>query len=133
MSDKIKWIIIIGLLSSFIFYSVHLYQSSCHGKQSSSPLAQKGKMIWQQKNCVSCHQFYGLGGHLGPDLTNVYSKREPEFIKAFLRSGTVVMPNFNLNDQEIDALLAFFQYTDSTGISDPKSFIKHIDGTISQK
>ncbi|HRP88791.1 MAG TPA: cytochrome c [Edaphocola sp.] len=132
MSDKTKWIIIISLLSSFLYYSVHLYQSSCEGISTASPLAQQGKMIWQQKNCVSCHQFYGLGGHLGPDLTNVSSKREPEYIKAFLKSGTVVMPDFQLSNSEIEALMAFFKYTDSTGIADPKSYIKHIDGTISQ-
>ncbi len=95
-------------------------------------LSIEGKNIWQEKNCASCHQLYGLGGHLGPDLTNVASKRHKEYIKSFLKTGTKVMPNFNLSDSEINALLAFFEYIDKTGSSDPKSFELNVDGTITQ-
>ncbi len=42
------------------------------------------------------------------------------------------MPNFNLSDSEINALLAFFEYIDKTGSSDPKSFELNVDGTITQ-
>jgi len=45
------------------------------GTVSFSEKALQGQQLWQQNNCFSCHQIYGLGGYLGPDLTNVYSQR----------------------------------------------------------
>ena len=68
-----------------------------------------GKMIWQQYNCTACHQVYGLGGYLGPDLTNTFSLKGPEYIAAFLKSGTVTMPDFHLKENEIDALNSLFE------------------------
>jgi nitric oxide reductase subunit C len=110
-----------------------LYFQSYPEVKPASALANTGKQIWQSKNCASCHQLYGLGGHLGPDLTNVYSKRQAAYISSFLKTGTQVMPNFHLSDAEIEALLAFFEYTDKSGVSDPKSFELNVDGTISHK
>lgn len=95
--------------------------------------ADRGKLIWQKYNCGSCHQFYGLGGHLGPDLTNVFGKRSPEYITAFLKNGTPVMPNFHLEDKEIQALLAFLEETDASGSSDPRTYRLNYNGTIIQK
>lgn len=130
---RIRLLTVVLFTSLFIVYSFMLYTRDIREAYPANALAQKGKMIWQQKNCVSCHQLYGLGGHLGPDLTNVYHKRETPYIEAFLKGGTVVMPNFNLSDSEIIALIAFFKYTNSTGVADPRSFTIHFDGTISQQ
>lgn len=128
-----RFYVFIGLVASFLAYSVLLYCREYEEPLPANELAQEGKMIWQQKNCVSCHQFYGLGGHLGPDLTNVYSKRNEPYIKAFLKTGTQIMPDFQLSEHEMDALVAFLKYTDATGISDPRSFTRNIYGTISKE
>jgi nitric oxide reductase subunit C len=129
---RYKITIFLFLLIAFLSYSATLYYSDTTQAEIPSPLAQKGRLLWQDKNCTSCHQFYGLGGHLGPDLTNVYAKRSPEYITAFLKTGTLVMPNYDLSDAEIQAFLAFFKYTNTTGIADPTSFSKNFDGTVSQ-
>lgn len=124
---------IFSLLSvAFIGYSAVLYTSIPEEEQPAGPLAQQGKILWQQKNCTSCHQLYGLGGHLGFDLTNVAAIRSDEYIRAFLQAGTQVMPDFHLNEEEIRAFIEFFKYTNTTGKSDPKLFSKNTDGTISQ-
>ncbi|MCO6495804.1 MAG: cytochrome c [Bacteroidetes bacterium] len=127
-----KIVILILLIISFVTYSILLYESD--SKQSAPPnkLAQKGRVLWQEKNCTACHQLYGLGGHLGPDLTNVYERRSEDYIKSILHTGTVVMPDFKLNEQEIEEFVEFFKYINSTGNADPKSYKKHLDGTISQ-
>lgn len=133
MSDfKVKLWVLIVLMVSFLAYSFVLYSSEMPEPAPANEMAQKGKLLWQQKNCTACHQLYGLGGHLGPDLTNVYSKRNEAYIRAFLKVGSPVMPDFKLSNSEMDALVEFLKYTDQTGISDPKSFKKNIDGTISQ-
>jgi nitric oxide reductase subunit C len=76
----------------------------------------KGKTLYQQHNCQSCHQLYGLGGYLGPDLTTAYSdeSRGETYMKALLRSGGSRMPNFRLSKEEIDQLIAYLKYVDST-------------------
>lgn len=122
-----------SLLSAlYICYSILIYGT---GNEEASPAdisAQKGKLLWQEKNCISCHQLYGLGGHLGPDLTNISATKSDAYIRAFLKSGTTVMPDFQLKEEEIAAFIAFFRYTNTTGIAHPASFSKHIHGTISQ-
>lgn len=129
---RYKIAVFLFLLIAFLGYSATLYYSDTPQAETPNPLAQKGRLLWQDKNCTSCHQFYGLGGHLGPDLTNVHARRSPEYIAAFLKSGTAVMPNYNLSDAEIASFLAFFKYTNTTGIADPTSFSKNLDGTLSQ-
>jgi nitric oxide reductase subunit C len=97
-------------------------------------LASEGKLLWQKYNCNACHQIYGLGGYLGPDLTNVYSHKGkgPDYIRTFLQHGTDIMPDFKLNDTEVNALVTYLQAVDATGTSDPKTFKIHADGTIEQ-
>lgn len=129
---RFKSIVFITLLIAFLGYSTTLYLTEPTALQSPTVAAQKGKILWQEKNCISCHQLYGLGGHLGPDLTNVFAKRSEAYITAFLESGTQVMPNYNLRKEEIELFIEFFKYTNSTGVADPTTFSKHIDGTISQ-
>lgn len=115
---------------AFLIYSANLYLIDYPEVAPANELANEGKILWQEKNCTSCHQLYGLGGHLGPDLTNVSEKRPKEYIEAFLKNGTDVMPNFNLTPHEINAFIAFFDYTNTTGNADPTTFKKHIDGTL---
>ena len=124
-----------GLILGFMFlaYSFFLYSDLPVSHVKSSQSAKNGKMLWQNKNCISCHQIYGLGGYLGPDLTNTFSKKGPQYIKAFLKSGTDIMPNFHLTENEIKDLTAFLEETDASGSSDPQSFIINYNGTIEQK
>lgn len=129
-SYRIKLSILFILCLAFLLYSIQLYTLPVHDSQNQNPQVQQGKKIWQEKNCISCHQFYGLGGHLGPDLTNVSGKRPESYIRAFLTSGTDVMPNFHLSEQEKDALISFLNYTNTTGKSSPSHFKINLDGTI---
>lgn len=121
------------LTVAFLCYSFYLYTSLPARESSFSTKVDHGKAIWQQHNCTACHQVYGLGGYLGPDLTNEYSQRGPDIIKALLKTGTNTMPAFELSEEETSALLAYLEHIDGTGISDPRSFKINSDGTISQK
>ena len=117
--DNLKLPAVIFLLASFIIYSGFVYTAGTE-KINSVPLTdavKQGKMLWQEKNCTSCHQLYGLGGYMGSDLTNVIStKGKGEFYaEAFIRSGTKVMPNFQFNNDEVKSLIAFLKYVDASG------------------
>jgi len=131
-SDKQKITVAVLLLVSFLSYSFYIYTSLPVKESPVSNKASDGKQLWQQYNCNACHQVYGLGGYLGPDLTNVYSKRGANYISSFLKSGTAIMPNFHLSDSEIESLTAYLQNIDSSGKADPRTFKIHFDGTIEQ-
>ena len=131
-SDKQKLTVAIILLISFLAYSFFIYVSLPVKVPQVSAKVGEGKMLWQKYNCNSCHQVYGLGGYLGPDLTNVYSNRGSAYINAFLKSGTTIMPNFNLRNKEIESITAYLQNIDASGKSDPRTFKLHYDGTIKQ-
>ena len=130
-TEKFKIYLILLLLAGFLSYSVILY-SYPPVKASFDAEADMGKMVWQKYNCSACHQFYGLGGYLGPDLTNVYSFRGEEFIKAMLTAGPGMMPEFRLTEAETEQLLAFLKSVDASGKSDPRTFTVSPDGTVSQ-
>lgn len=137
MSTSSKRLIFGILLFSFFLYTVVIYTfgtSRDDGADLLNEQSRKGKLLFQEYNCISCHQLYGLGGYMGPDLTNIISasNKGPIYTKAFLQSGTQRMPNFNLEGHEIDELIAYLTYVDRTGISPVKKFRINYDGTISQ-
>jgi nitric oxide reductase subunit C len=131
MLDRQKLFIITVLMVAFVGYSLFLY-SALPAKNQYNEVADSGKLTWQKYNCNACHQVYGLGGYLGPDITNVYSAKGAVYIRAFLKTGTNIMPDFHLSEKEISDLTSFMQAIDASGRSDPKTFILHDNGTIEQ-
>lgn len=126
------------LITSFFIYSIVIYTTGTSvdkGKNYNTIQSRKGKLLFQKKNCIACHQIYGLGGYMGPDLTNVISApgKGPVYIKAFLQNGTVRMPNFQLTESEKDEIVAFLTYADKTGVSPVKKFEINYDGTVNWK
>lgn len=117
-TTKMNLLLMLLLLVVFIIYNVSIYTVN-HYKQSVklSETALQGQLLWQENNCWSCHQVYGLGGYLGPDLTNIFSatNKGSNYIKAFLNSGVKSMPKFNFSEDEKEAIVSYLKYIDSTG------------------
>lgn len=133
MSGTVKRSIFFTLLFLFIVYSFFIAGSVTDYNKGESALtseAKAGKLVFQKYNCISCHQIYGLGGYMGPDLTNVISGKGPEFVNGLLSYGTARMPDFNLSKQEISELIAYLNYIDKTGISPIKEFTVNSNGTF---
>lgn len=78
----------------------------------------KGKTIYQQKNCSACHQLFGLGGYLGPELSTVISDahRGEHYARALLKQGSATMPDFKFTDAEIDQLIAYLRAIDTYSV-----------------
>lgn len=74
-----------------------------------------GRRAWNRHNCTACHQLYGLGGYLGPDLTNSYSTRGPQHLRHVLRNGFQIMPKLDLTETEVGELVEFLRAVDRTG------------------
>ena len=76
----------------------------------------RGKKLWEVNNCIGCHTLLGEGAYFAPELGNVYQRRGPEFIKAWIKAqpggtpGRRQMPQFNLTDAELDDVVAFLKY-----------------------
>lgn len=116
-------ILFIFLFIAYVAYSVVVYTSGTNKLLSFSADEIKqidtGKTLFQQYNCISCHQLYGLGGYLGPELTTAWSDkyRGEAYMKAFLQNGGVRMPKFNFTDNETKAIINYLRYVDSTAIT----------------
>ena len=93
---------------------------------SNTPLAraQNGEVIFRQK-CSACHRIGG-GRFVGPDLKGVHERRAHDWLVNFIRSSQTIikagdtaavnvyerfnkvpMPDQNINDAEMEALLAY--------------------------
>lgn len=106
------------LASLFGVYNFIIYTDSDKSyNHQLSPRAMQGQTLWQENNCFTCHQLYGLGGYLGPDLTNIYSAKGKGsvYIKSILNSGINSMPKFNFSENEKEALVTYLKEVDSTG------------------
>jgi len=118
MNPSLKYgVTLCTLIIVFVTYNTLLYTSTkAYGTIHLSKKAQQGESLWLQNNCNSCHQLYGLGGYLGPDLTNEYSRTHNEkFLKAMFNSGVKAMPKFNFNESESSTLIQFLKEIDQTG------------------
>lgn len=138
MSTSTRHIIFWMLIVLFIIHSVLVFTVGTKDDKAAmlmTEAAQKGKLLYQEYNCTACHQLYGLGGYMGPDLTNVMSaNRGGElYVRAFLVGGTQRMPNFHMNEDQINSLVEYLRYVDKTGISPVKKFNVNFDGTVTQK
>jgi len=128
-------VIFIILCTMFIIYSFSIYLIPLNVDKVvnfDKKKANAGKIVWQKHNCQNCHQLYGLGGYLGPDLTNVYSNptKGEKVIRALIKSGVKQMPKFSINEEGISSLIEFLKSVDASGKSDPRNLKLNNDGMI---
>lgn len=107
--------ILITLITSFACYTAYVYCYCDPRIIYAGNDAKKGWVLWQEKNCQSCHQIYGLGGYMGPDLTNVASLRDEKYLYTFIKYGTGNMPNFHCTDGEVKKMIAWLHWINQTG------------------
>lgn len=78
-----------------------------------------GKRVWEENDCVGCHTLLGEGAYYAPELGNVYIRfgNSTDAIIAFIKSrpvegipGRRSMPQFNLSDEDLEALAEFLKY-----------------------
>ncbi len=94
-----------------------------NNRENLTPQIIQGKLIWEEHNCIGCHTLLGEGAYFAPELGNVYERRGGNhgggiyFIKAWLKAmptnilGRRQMPQFNLTEDELNALIAFLKWT----------------------
>ncbi|WP_442763127.1 c-type cytochrome [Malikia spinosa] len=96
-----------------------------------TPAVVRGKHIWETRNCIGCHTLLGEGAYFAPELGNVYTRRGPEFIKAWMQAmptgapGRRQMPQFHLNDEQLNDLVEFLKWTNGV---DTQNWPPNIEG-----
>ena len=124
MTASNKQKILRSFCATFAVYSAYVWTAGTDIPQTRPPGHQvkAGLALYQEMNCIACHQLYGLGGHMGPDLTNVVSAADKgvDYARAFIENGTSKMPDYNLSEAQVDALVQFLEFVDSTGTYPPK-------------
>ncbi|PKP44923.1 MAG: hypothetical protein CVT95_10085 [Bacteroidetes bacterium HGW-Bacteroidetes-12] len=88
---------------------------------TSVPNEISGVDVWRSKNCAACHSIFGLGGHIAPDLTNVYQNRNKEYLDLVLKNGLLNMPNLNLSKTERLQLIIYLKNINDLGTYPLKS------------
>ena len=85
--------LMLGLVGIFLVQTWMVYTDPV-GREA-APLtaeASRGQEVWHRYNCQSCHQLYGFGGFLGPDLTNAARHLTDERLDSVLTDGSEIMP-----------------------------------------
>ncbi|MBV8620816.1 MAG: cytochrome c [Curvibacter sp.] len=86
-----------------------------HAEQM-TPEVKHGKYLVDSNNCIGCHTVNGEGAYFAPELGNVYVRRGPDFIKAWIKSqptgvaGRRQMPHFNFSEADLDDLNDYFKW-----------------------
>ena len=82
-----------------------------------TPAVLRGKHLWETRNCIGCHTLLGEGAYFAPELGNVYKRRGPDFIKAWIKAqpigapGRRQMPNFHFTEAQLDDMVDFLKWT----------------------
>jgi nitric oxide reductase subunit C len=80
-----------------------------------------GRRVWLANNCQACHQLYGFGGFLGPDLTNAASRLQKPQLADRLALGEGQMPKYDLPEDDVEALWKFLSAMNETGIGQARN------------
>lgn len=108
------------LFITFISYTSWIYTGATDYGTTMTERQQLGKKIYQDYNCQACHQIFGLGGYLGPELTTVISdkNRGEAYTKVFIENGGGTrMPKFNFTKEQTEALVDYLKYVDANAFS----------------
>lgn len=88
-----------------------------------TPEVVRGKDLWDISNCMGCHTLLGEGGYYAPELTRVYTRRGPDFIRMMLRDPQAMYPGqrrmqqYNFTDAQIEDLVAFLAWVDEMDLN----------------
>jgi len=86
-----------------------------HSKEITDAV-RRGKDLWDTSNCMGCHTLLGEGAYYAPELTKVFERRGPVFIRAMLTDPEKMYPGqrrmwkYDFSERDKDDLIAFFQW-----------------------
>ncbi len=81
-------------------------------QQTADPKIERGKAVYDETGCATCHAIGKIGGRTGPSLDKIGSKYDAEKLKEILvnpksLNPNTVMPPFEGSEEDLDALVAY--------------------------
>jgi mono/diheme cytochrome c family protein len=81
-------------------------------QQTADPKIERGKAVYDETGCATCHAIGGIGGTIGPSLDKIGSKYDAEKLKGILLNPktlnpNTVMPPFEGSEEDLEALVAY--------------------------
>lgn len=122
-------VLVIFLIMTYM--SHNYFPESSHPENITSKVA-LGKEVWEEHACINCHTLLGEGAYYAPELGNVIKRKGEDEVRQILeitaQSGwgtTRRMPQFDLSEEDIDALVEFFIWM---GEIDTQNWPPNIEG-----
>ncbi|TGK05207.1 cytochrome c [Leptospira langatensis] len=135
------------LIGTFIFSAIFLFLTYdslkyVYANPSAKTLSDeviRGKAIWEKNNCMGCHTILGEGAYYAPELTKVYERRGPEWIRVFLKDPQAMYPGerkmvkYDFTEAQIGDLIAFLKWNGELDLKGfpPKPEFKPTTQTVS--
>jgi len=82
-----------------------------------------GRELWDSNNCMGCHTIMGEGAYYAPELTRVYERRGPDYIKATFNFPGGWQPHgrrmveYDFTEEEKEGLVAFFEWVNKSDLN----------------
>ena len=105
-----KKVLLACLVAAFGVQTALVYTDERQAPLSDTEL--RGRALWHDGACQVCHQIYGQGGFLGPDLTNAASRLDDSRLESLLTVGSGQMPAYGFDSEEIADLSAYLEALD---------------------
>ena len=109
-SPAAKKLLMTVLVACFLVQTALVYTD-----RKAEPLSEQalqGRRLWHENACQVCHQLYGQGGFLGPDLTNAASRMDEARLTSLLTVGSGQMPALGFGADQITQITAFLEAMD---------------------
>lgn len=85
-------------------------------EENLTPQVIRGKVLWDENNCMGCHTLLGEGAYYAPELTKVYERRGEGYIGVVLTSKEPWAPRgrkmvaYGFTPEQAADLTAFFKW-----------------------
>ena len=109
-----KKLLMVFLVASFLVQTTLVYTDPPRPEPMTGA-ALEGAKLWHEHNCQSCHQLYGFGGFLGPDLTNFTARTTEQRLREVMTGQSAQMPAFDLGEDGLNQMWEFLAYMNETG------------------
>ena len=109
-----KKILLSVLVTCFVIQSGLVYSDDTDIVLSADGV--EGRKLFHEGSCQVCHQLWGQGGFLGPDLTNAASRIDDTRLASLLTVGSGQMPAYAYEEQQVHYIRSFLKEIDRPDI-----------------
>jgi nitric oxide reductase subunit C len=85
-------------------------------EENLTPAVIRGKILFDENNCMGCHTILGEGAYYAPELTKVIDRKGADYCRIVLKSTEPWQPRgrkmvaYSMTDEEADDMIAFLTW-----------------------